>query len=437
MGAHALRAQRLSPPWQPRRAVMLARSTRSLKLAVKNILLHKMRSALTVLGIVFGVCSVIAMLAIGEGASWEAQEQIKRQGSRNIILGSIKPPEGDTAETSNRMIEYGLTHADARRIAATVPGVEKVVPSRHMRRDVYKGARKAQCRVVGTTTDFLAVTSSVVEHGRFICDLDEMDTANVAVLGSALVQELFSGRNCLGETVKIDRDRYRVVGTLAPTLAGAQTDEDRDLYIPLATAVRRFGENLIRSSSGTLEFERTELHSIIVQVTDIDTVMQAARVIRASIKPFHKQEDWEVIVPLDLLRQAQQSRRIFDIVLGSIAAISLLVGGIGIMNIMLASVTERTREIGIRRALGARKRDITAQFLAETVVLSGGGGLLGVAFGILLPQAIQHFARMRTIVTPHSLALAFSISVAIGIIFGIYPARKAADMDPIEALRHE
>jgi len=416
---------------------MLARSTRSLKLAIKNILLHKMRSALTVLGIVFGVCSVIAMLAIGQGASWEAQEQIKRQGSRNIILRSVKPPEGDTAGTSNRMIEYGLTHADAGRIAATVPGVEKVVRSRHMRRDVYQGARKAQCRVVGTTADFLTVTSSVMARGRFICDLDETQTANVAVLGSALVDELFAGRNCLGDTVKIDRDRYRIVGTLAPTLAGATTEEDRDLYIPLATAIRRFGENLIRSSSGTIEFERTELHAIIVQVAHIDVVTQAARVIRASVAPFHEQIDWEMIVPLDLLRQAQQSRRIFDIVLGSIAAISLLVGGIGIMNIMLATVTERTREIGIRRALGARKRDITAQFLAETVVLSGGGGLLGVAFGILVPQAIQHFARMRTIVTPHSLILAFSISVAIGIIFGIYPARKAADMDPIEALRHE
>jgi putative ABC transport system permease protein len=183
--------------------------------------------------------------------------------------------------------------------------------------------------------------------------------------------------------------------------------------------------------------ERIELHEIIVQLEDVDFVLDAAEVVRSTVASAHRDQDWEIIVPLDLLRQAQQSKRIFDIVLGSIAAISLLVGGIGIMNIMLATVTERTREIGIRRALGARKRDIMSQFLAETMVLSGGGGVLGVVIGVLVPKVIEHFASMKTIIRLPSLVLAFGISVLIGIVFGIYPARRAADMDPIEALRHE
>ncbi|MFH0964805.1 MAG: ABC transporter permease [Planctomycetota bacterium] len=416
---------------------MLSRFLRSLKLAVKNILLHKMRSALTVLGIVFGVCSVIAMLAIGEGASWEAQEQIKRQGSTNVILRSVKPPESEKAGTASRLLDYGLRYVDARRIADTLPGVRRVVSSRQIRQDVYHLDRKIQARIVGTTPDYTDVSSIGVARGRFLTALDNERVANVAVLGSQLVYSLFPGVDCVGRTIKIGSDRYRIVGTLAPALSGAAAADDPVLFIPLTTAVKFFGEILIRRSAGSFEMERIELHEIIVQLEDKDLVMDAAEVIRDTIAPFHKSQDWEMIVPLDLLRQAEQSKRIFDVVLGSIAAISLLVGGIGIMNIMLATVTERTREIGIRRALGARKRDIMSQFLAETIVLSGGGGILGVILGVLLPLAIQHFAHMMTIVRLTALLLAFGISVFIGIVFGIYPARRAADMDPIEALRHE
>ena len=416
---------------------MFSRVLRSLKLAVKNILLHKMRSGLTILGIVFGVCSVIAMLAIGEGASWEAQEQIKRQGSTNVILRSVKPPESGKAETTSRMLDYGLRYADARRITNTIPGVRRVVSSRHIRQDVYHLARKIQTRIVGTAPEFTQVSPIRVQRGRFLSDLDHQRVANVAVLGSQLVYTLFAGADCLGQTVKIGSDRYRIVGALEPALSGAAAADDPVLFIPLSTAIKHFGETLINRSSGSMAIERIELHEIIVQLNDVDLVMDASEVIRNTVASAHKEQDWEIIVPLDLLRQAQQSRRIFDIVLGSIAAISLLVGGIGIMNIMLATVTERTREIGIRRALGARKRDILSQFLAETIVLSGGGGVLGVAIGVLVPKIIEHFADMRTIVRLPSLFLAFGISVFIGIVFGIYPARRAADMDPIEALRHE
>jgi putative ABC transport system permease protein len=212
---------------------------------------------------------------------------------------------------------------------------------------------------------------------------------------------------------------------------------DSNLYIPLSSARRRFGETLFRRSAGSFEAERVQLHQITVQMKDSAAVERAVPEIEAMLRHFHTKKDYEVVVPLQLLRQAEQTKRIFNIVLGSIAAISLLVGGIGIMNIMLATVTERTREIGIRRALGARKRDIITQFLVETVVLSLGGGIIGVVVGVLVPMVVSHFAAMKTIITASSLMLSFGISGAVGIVFGLYPASRAASLSPIEALRHE
>ena len=212
---------------------------------------------------------------------------------------------------------------------------------------------------------------------------------------------------------------------------------DNNLYIPLSTSRSRFGETLIKRSAGSMEMETVQLHQITVEMADTPQVEIAEPQIKTLLKKFHERSDYEMIVPLQLLRQAEQTKRIFNIVLGSIAAISLLVGGIGIMNIMLATVTERTREIGVRRALGARKSDITMQFLVETIVLSVGGGLIGVAIGIIVPYIVAHVADMKTIVTPWSVVIAFTISAAVGVIFGIYPAKSAAELDPIEALRHE
>jgi len=212
---------------------------------------------------------------------------------------------------------------------------------------------------------------------------------------------------------------------------------DNNVYIPLSTARTRFGETLIRRSAGSFEMEKIELHQLTVQMRNSASVESADPQIKTLLGHFHSKVDYETIVPLQLLRQAEQTKRIFNIVLGSIAAISLLVGGIGIMNIMLATVTERTREIGIRRALGAKRRDITMQFLVETLVLAVGGGLIGVVVGVMVPLAVSHFTSMRTIVTPTSVLLAFGISGAVGIIFGLYPAKAAAKLDPIDALRHE
>jgi putative ABC transport system permease protein len=283
-------------------------------------------------------------------------------------------------------------------------------------------------------------------RGRFLSEIDERRNDNVCVLTVGLAQRLFPYQDPMTQSIKVNEFYYRVVGLAREknmpeqrTQAGKMEGEplDNNVYIPLSTAKSGFGEVLVKRSAGSTEMETVELHQMTIQMTDISTVESAEPQIKELMKRFHKKVDYELIVPLQLLRSAEQTKRIFNIVLGSIAAISLLVGGIGIMNIMLATVTERTREIGVRRALGATRRDITMQFLVETVVLSVGGGLIGVVVGVLVPFVVTYFTVMKTIVTVWSVLLAFGISGAVGIIFGIYPAKAAAQLDPIEALRHE
>ena len=263
-----------------------------------------------------------------------------------------------------------------------------------------------------------------------------------------LARRLFPYQDPLTQAVKINEVYYRVVGLIREKNSADQRSQagemegeplDNNVYIPINTSRSRMGELILKrlSSGFGMEAERVELHQITVQMQDTDFVEIAETQIKSLLNRFHDKNDYEVIVPLQLLRQAERTKRIFNIVLGSIAAISLLVGGIGIMNIMLATVTERTREIGVRRALGARKRDITTQFLVETVVLSVGGGIIGILVGITVPFLITHLTDMQTIITFWSVLLAFGISGAIGIAFGIYPATIAAELDPIEALRHE
>ncbi len=404
-------------------------------------MLHKMRSVLTALGVIFGVCSVIAMLSIGEGAGWEAQQQIKLLGSNNIIMKSVKPPEEEVANVErSRLITYGLTYKDAERIATTIPAVEVVVPMKRMDKDVYFGASRVSTQVVGTVPWYPNIANFHAARGRFLSFTDMARKNNVCVLGEGIAKRLFTYRDPLGRDVKVGPDYYRVVGIMehrATLKKGAAEDLNLDIYVPLTTARERYSDLNVKITSGTFNIEGVELRQITIRVNETKNVPTVAKIVRQILKRFHKKVDYEVTVPLDLLNQAQKTKRIFSVVLGSIAAISLLVGGIGIMNIMLASVTERTREIGIRRALGAKRKDIILQFLVETVVLSAGGGTLGLIFGMVIPVLVSLFANMRTIITLWSLILAFGISVAIGVIFGLYPASRAANMDPIEALRHE
>jgi len=437
---------------QPALGFRLGRLKRIVRLGIKTLWLHRLRSLLTMLGIVFGVCSVIAMLAVGEGASHAAQEQIKNLGSQNIILRSVKPPEQAKASQGSQqsyVLQYGLTYQDVKRIRATISGVQLILPSRIMRDYVWNIDRRLDCEIVATVPWYPALRHQEVIAGRFFTD-HEMDAkSSVCVIGAEMVPVLFPLGSPVNRHVRVGGSYYLVVGVMAersktleagaesaPASQASQTVPNT-MFIPLETAKTRYGEILRKIRSGSFEQERVELHELTIEVASPEQVVTTADAVTSLLERHHKKKDYEVVVPLELLRRAERTKQIFNIVLGSIAAISLLVGGIGIMNIMLASVTERTREIGIRRALGAKREDIITQFLVEAVILSAAGGILGVLLGVIIPHFVTHFTGLRTIITFWSPFLAFTISGAVGVIFGIYPAFRAAAMDPVEALRHE
>jgi putative ABC transport system permease protein len=415
---------------------------REINLGIKNLLLHKLRSFLTMLGVVFGVGSVIAMLAVGEGASKQALDQIRKLGSQNIIISSAKSIEEETQTNVRAMMSvYGLVYEDETRIRDSFPSVKRTVPVKIVRKEGRLGQRALELRVVGTSSDWFELVKRPILAGRTITWRDMEDKSNVVVLTEAGVRKLMATRNTIGETIRLGGDYFEVIGIVqsAGVIGGdIQTpDEEIDAYIPIQVAKERYGDIISRNVAGSRSREQVELHQLIIEVDSIDNVELTANGIEAMMKRFHKKTDYKISVPLALLRQAEATKKTFNIVLGSIAGISLLVGGIGIMNIMLASVTERTREIGIRRAIGAKKKQIIFQFLIETIVLSTTGGMIGMGIGILIPKLVTFFAGMPTVVTPWSLMLSLGISMGVGIIFGIYPAVRAANLDPIEALRHE
>jgi len=418
------------------------RMLRDVQLGLKNLYLHKLRSFLTTLGVVFGVGSVIAMLAVGEGANQEALEQIRRLGSNVIILNSSKPvqEEAATSQRTSFMSVYGLLYADEIRIQEAFSTVTRTVPVRMARQEARVGARRMELRVVGTTPDWFDLVNRTVLSGRVLSARDMQESAAVCVITENVARRLLASEHVVGQKIRMGSQVFDVIGVIRSeggTGAGQQLDFENDMYVPLHVFRERFGEVIVQRSAGSRSIELVELHQLIVEVSTLDEVERTASSIKAMLKRFHPQEDYTMHIPLSLLRQAEATKRTFNIVLGSIASISLLVGGIGIMNIMLASVTERTREIGVRRAIGARRRQIISQFLVETVVLSSVGGMIGMAIGVAIPWAITQLAGMPTIVTPASLMLAAGISMSIGIVFGLYPAYRAATLDPIVALRHE
>ena len=449
---------------------------RTIRLAMKSLLLHKLRSGLTMLGIVFGVFSVIAMLAIGEGASAQAQQQVLALGATNIIIVTIKPAAdsqsgggGGGGGSRRGMVvpQYGLLRSDYDLLTKTLSTITGAVRMRELVSEARYLERTMNVRLVGCTTEYAEMNHLSLMRGRFLSDEDEVEVMNVAVLGAETASTMFPFVDPIGESIQIREHRYRIVGvmrsrTSSAAIGGSLSGQEfnKDVYIPLSTFRSRIGDRVFTRMSGTFSAEQVELSQITLKVKSRDDVVPTAEVVRESMKNSHAgKTDYDVIVPLELLKQADQIRQIFNIVLGSIAAISLVVGGIGIMNIMLATVTERTREIGIRRALGARRSDIINQFLTETIVLSGAGGLIGIALGLATPlafQGIKHvvhnyildrssgespmakiFSEMEPRIALWSLPVAFGISVTIGIVFGLYPARSAARMHPIEALRHE
>jgi putative ABC transport system permease protein len=444
------------------------RLLRIIQLGLKSLMLHKLRSGLTMLGIVFGVFSVIAMLAIGEGASAQAQKQIVALGATNIIALSIKPAQGSSQDVSaGGTPRYGLTRTDYKRLTQTISTIVGAIQIRELNREARYLKHTMQCRVVGCTAGYLDMNQLKLVKGRFLSDADQKMRANVVVIADDVSKQLFAIDEPVGKAVQIDGIFYNVVGVTAdrtPSAAvgGSMSGQDfnKDLYIPINTFRSRIGDEIRTPKQGGMDSEYVELNQITLSVKNLDDVLPTADAVRGTLERFHTQKDFAVVVPLELIKQADQLRQIFNVVLGSIAAISLIVGGIGIMNIMLATVTERTREIGIRRALGAKQRDITEQFLTETVVLSGVGGVMGILLGLATPPAFKAvqwitlnyilesrpgavtettrmFSEMEPTIAFWSLPLAFGISVGIGVLFGLYPARAAARLDPIEALRHE
>jgi putative ABC transport system permease protein len=419
-----------------------ARIVRNILLGIENLLLHKLRSFLTMLGVVFGVGSVVAMLSVGEGASKEALAQIRKLGSDNIIISSVKSAEEEQASTQHsHMSIYGLTYEDHHRVAASFKDVRQTAPVKLLRKESRLGERSMELRVVGATPEWFHLVPRDVVAGRVLLQTDQDQRSPVVVLTEFGARKLLATEATIGQTLRIGGNEFGVVGIVRSESGQAGNiqipDQEIDCYIPLEVARRYYGDIFAKRTSGSEERELVQLHQIIVQVDDPKHAEAVAAGIERMLGIFHQKKDYIVSVPLALLKQAEATKRTFNIVLGSIAGISLLVGGIGIMNIMLASVTERTREIGIRRAIGAKRKQIVLQFLIETVVLSTTGGLIGLGIGILIPALIRYFSGMPTVVTMNGILLPLFVSMAVGILFGIYPALHAAKVDPIVALRHE
>ncbi|MBX9579975.1 MAG: ABC transporter permease [Gemmataceae bacterium] len=421
-----------------------SRLTHTVRLGLRSLAAHRLRSGLTMLGIVLGVASVIVMLAVGEAARYQALKQLEDLGANTILLRSAKPTDEPSQQQGVDLLAYGLTYADLDRLRATIPTVTAATPMREYRKTVRHLDRKLEARVIGITPDFLRQHNIRLAAGRGVDALDEEAFANVCVLGAAAAETLFPTSDPIGRAVALDtlgeQKSFTVVGVTAPkTLAAGAGAGDADfnkvVFIPFASDKARFGREIINYKTGSYSVERLEVSQVTVTVGAVADVPRTAAAIQSLLDQFHPRKDVVVTVPLDLLRKAEETQRLFTLILGSIAGVSLVVGGIGIANIMLATVTERTREIGIRRALGAKRRDIAAQFLAETLLLSCCGGLIGVLLGVGLAYAVSNVIGLPTIIRPWAPVVAFGVSVLVGLASGVYPARRAARLDPIEALR--
>jgi putative ABC transport system permease protein len=420
-------------------------------LGLKNLHLHKLRSTLTALGIIIGVSAFVIMVAIGEGTKQAAIEQMNQLGARNILIRSVPPPlAGETASRTQRVLEYGIKRLDVDRMEALRSGgVMRIVPLRNTEQRVVRGDTRVAANAIGTTPEIFTVINLPLERGRYFYEEDHLAQKPVCVLGALAAQQLFPYQEPLGQYVTVGDSAggiilLNVIGVLEKTGlrpgGGIINREiDQDIYFPLTLAQNVFRDNVIKRLPGSFERKTIELTEVWLQAQAMDSVERLASVAENIMKIGHGQRiDYEVKAPIEILRSAERTNRMFNFILGGISCFSLVVGGIGIMNIMLASVTERTREIGIRRALGAKRRHIILQFLIETMVISLAGGLVGVVlaggFSVLLNQIQTAYP---TQLAPWSIVTGFIFSGLVGIGFGLYPAVKAARMDPIEALRHE
>ncbi len=408
----------------------------SVSLSVQGLQSHKLRSFLTMLGIIFGVAAVIAMLSIGEGAKQEALEQIKLMGIDNVIVRDTGVTGGDAAaEEQRNNFSLGLDLEDAAAAAEVLPSVTAVAPQKEFALTASYGDQSVPTTVLATTPDYARIYNFSPTSGAFITDIDIRDRAQVCVLGAGIKEDLFYYRDPVGEKIRLGDEWFTVVGVMERRAVSAGTSSDvvnrdvnRDVYVPISSAHSRFELPALAS----------QVDQLTLKVGEAGRINETAVILnRMLVRRHNGVQDFRIIIPEELLRQSQETQRIFNIVMGAIAGISLLVGGIGIMNIMLATVLERTKEIGIRRAVGATRRDIMSQFLVESIFLSFLGGLIGIGLGFGLTKIISLYAQWSTIVSSFAVVLAFGVSAAVGIVFGAYPAAKAAKLDPIESLRYE
>jgi putative ABC transport system permease protein len=429
----------------------LAQIRRSVGLAIRSLWLHKLRSFLSVLGIIIGTSAVISLMSFGEGSMQDALDDIKRQGATNIIVRSVKPPDDSATASKSFIANYGLKFRDLDRFTTLGSVIVRMVPMRVFPSEVrYLQRTHNNARMVATVPEYSEVNKIALARGRFLVEEDNVNQLGSCVLGAGTADKLFPFEEAVGKTVDCRGAKYLVVGVMAERMptggsGGSQAAEDfnNDIYIPLRTAEGWIGAKVFTRTSGSRSGEQVELSQVTITVTDIDHVRPVGAEIKSMLENDHDKKDFAITVPLDRLEAAEREKTRFTTLMAMIAGISLVVGGIGIMNIMLATVTERTREIGIRRALGAKQRDITTQFLIEAVVQTSVGGLLGVVGGLglvfIAPVVWGWFATTPLPAKLHvpAIFLALGASIGVGVLFGLYPAWRAARLDPIEALRHD
>lgn len=433
----------------------------NLIIALEAVFANKFRSALTALGIIFGVAAVISMLAIGNGARQEILTQMKLVGVNNILITPIvesadDAKKEDVSKSEKKRFSPGLTMADAISIKQIIPTVEKVSPEIVYPTHLIKDGIRRQADVVGVTPAFFQIFSLSVKEGEVFNDIQLDEGEPVCIIGQLIKSTLFGKNNPLGKYIKCGNVWLKVIGVIEDRSVSEKAsaslginDYNNTVYAPIQTVLRRFRDRSLVTSSlimqgGNQDSESSgqpninQIDKIVVQIKDSKDLTISSEIINRMLKRRHNDsEDFKVIIPELLLKQEQRTKDIFNIVLGAIASISLLVGGIGIMNIMLASVMERTKEIGIRLSIGATKKDVIFQFLAEATVISITGGIIGIITGVILSKLITQFTDILTIVSLSSIFISFGVSVTVGVVFGYMPARKAAKSDPVTSLRYE
>jgi putative ABC transport system permease protein len=454
------------------KAVVIGHVLFSMRTALEAVRVNKMRAGLTSLGILFGVASVIAMLAIGKGAEQEVLEQMRLLGSNNVVITPlVEQKEGPVAEEDKRDVKKftpGLTYADAQAIGRVIPGVDATSAEIVLNTTLSREGRRRSGKVVGVDTSYFALTNLALQRGSWFRTLEVERGLPVAIIGQGVRTRFFTTEDPIGKPLKVGETWVTVVGVLEDRHVTGDfaselgiRDANMDVYVPVRSVLLRYRNRALvtaqdvqeASQEGTFvsndeepeseeqRAERTNYHQldrIIVRVDQSELVPSVATVLRKMLERRHNTViDFEVTVPELLLQQERRTKTIFNIVLGAIASISLIVGGIGIMNIMLASVLERTREIGVRRAMGATQKDILFQFLSEAVLISVAGGVAGILAGFGISAGIEKAAGIATIVSLVSVAVAFAVSISVGIAFGIMPAYRASLQDPVVCLRYE